>query len=83
MFNSRDLKNLWAAVLHQTIDDIVNPSREKLSLKQFCRRKALVWIKTKSTAPEPQSFIGVCWILGLDPDDTRDRILSMPRVQLL
>lgn len=80
MFDPKNLRDLWAAVMDQAIDDITDPDGSKPQIKAPCRRRAMAWVKAKST--EMQSFIGICWSLGLDPDDTRTRILSKPRVPI-
>ncbi len=71
------IKQLWAAVLLQTIHDITDIKGKKESNQRHYRRQSLAWVMSKSEGFH--SFIGVCWTLQIDPTFTREKILSMPR----
>lgn len=77
MYPKKKVRNLWQAVLIQTIRDITKPYGPD-SVKYHCQQQGLAWVRSKST--EFQSFFGVCLTLDMDPADTRRRILSLPRV---
>lgn len=76
------MKALWVAVLRQSIMDITEPKAKPMSteLRDYCRRSAIAWVRSK--AMDLQSFLGICEILKIDPEQTRDRILSMPRAAI-
>jgi hypothetical protein len=80
MYDPSDLKSLWVAVLNQAIEDITHPRGGKANTNAHARHRAIAWVKARGSGQ--QSFLWVCDHLGLDPENTRARILGLPRVPI-
>ncbi len=74
-FEGSELKcelNLWQSVLIQGIKDFEQKAK---SIEDHQQRDAEAWFKAKSD--EPNSFIWVCDILGLNADRARAKVFGL------
>ena len=66
---------LWIAVLFQAMQDIVKP-KGNAKEKRLYRESALYWINDRDN-DNINSFVGICNLVGFDPDKTRAKIMEM------
>jgi hypothetical protein len=75
--NAESSRELWKYVLYQAMWDLIKPkgNRKERTLHQ---QSALYWFNDQGN-DSINSFIGICETLGLDPDNTRKKILNKKR----